>query len=100
MSAAAKKYTVDQKKWLDRQAAVKAGKPLAHQSFKNLAVTEDGDLLIGMSYSIEWKQYSCSAIETDGIRVNDPLRWDKYGGSLDGGSDLNLASVHNDVRTF
>ncbi len=92
-----KDYTPGEAKYAARRLAVNAGKPLAHQFFKNIAVTEDGALLIGMSYSIEWKQYSCSAIETDGIRVNDPLRWDKYGGSLDGGSDLNLPSVHNNV---
>lgn len=94
------KYTAGEAKYAARQQAVKAGKPNAHQFFKNLAVTEDGALLIGMSYSIEWKRYSCSAIETDGTRVNDPLQWDQYGGSLDGGIDLNLASVHNNVRTF
>ena len=93
-------YTQGEAKYAACKQAVKASKPNAHQFFKNLAVTEEGALLIGMSYSIEWKRYSCSAIETDGMRVNDPLQWDEFGGSLDGGSDLNLASVHNNVRTF
>lgn len=93
-------YTPGERKFADLVAALKAGKPNAHQLFKNLALTEDGDLLIGMSYSIEWERYSCSAVEVEGVRTNDTWRWDRHGGSLDGGSDLNLASVHDDVKTF
>lgn len=69
--------------------------------FKNVAVTKAGDFIIGLSYNLELQRYSCSAIEIDGVRFNDPRRWDKSGIALDSDcSDLNINSVHTSVRTI
>lgn len=94
-------YTAGETKYAARQLAVKAGRSNAMTYFKNVAVTKAGDFVIGLSYNLELQRYSCSAIEIDGIRHNDPMRWDKHGGSLDDDvSDLVMGSVHTSVRTI
>lgn len=93
-------YTPGERKFADLVKAVKAGKPNAAIYRKNSAVTLAGDLVIGLSYNIDLQRYSCSAIEIDGVRFNDPHRWDKDGIALDSDcSDLNINSVHTSVRT-
>lgn len=93
-------YTPGEQKYLARQLAVKAGKPNAMTYFKNVAVTKAGDFIIGLSYNFDLQRYSCSAIEIDGVRFNDPCRWDKDGIALDDDlSALNIDSVHTSVRT-
>ena len=93
-------YTKGEAKYLARQLAVKAGRPNAMTYFKNVAVTKAGDFVIGLSYNLELQRYSCSAIEIDGVRFNDPCRWDKSGKALEGDvSDLVMGSVHTSVRT-
>lgn len=92
-------YTAGERKYADLKKAVKAGKPNAIIYLKNSAVTEAGDFVIGLTYNIDLQRYSCSAIEIDGIRHNDPCRWDKSGKALDDGlSDLVLKSVNDGVR--
>lgn len=94
-------YTAGEAKYAARQLAVKAGKPNAMTYFKNVAVTKAGDFVIGLSYNLDLQRYSCSAIEIDGVRFNDPRRWDKSGIALDSDcSDLNINSVHTSVRTI
>lgn len=94
-------YTPGERKFADLVAALKAGKPNAMIYRKNSAVTENGDFIIGLSYHSKLQRYSCSAIEINGIRYNNPCRWDKYGGSLDDDlSDLVLGSVQVGVRTI
>jgi len=94
-------YTQGEQKYLARQQAVKAGRPNAMTYFKNVAVTKAGDFIIGLSYNLDLQRYSCSAIEIDGVRFNDPCRWDKSGKALEGDvSDLILGSVHSSVRTI
>ena len=94
-------YTLGERKFADLVAALKAGKPNAAIYRKNSAVTLAGDFIIGLSYSIALERYSCSAIEIDGVRFNDPCRWDKSGKALDDDlSDLVLASVSLSVRTI
>lgn len=94
-------YTKGEAKYLARQQAVKAGRPNAMTYFKNVAVTKAGDFIIGLSYNLDLQRYSCSAIEIDGVRFNDPCRWDKSGKALDCDfSDLRLGSVHTSVRTI
>lgn len=94
-------YTAGERKFADLVAALKAGKPNAMIYRKNSAVTENGDFIIGLSYHSKLQRYSCSAIEIDGVRFNDPCRWDKEGGALDDAvSDLVLKSVNDGVRTI
>ena len=94
-------YTKGEHKFANLVAALKAGKPNAAIYRKNSAVTLAGDFIIGLSYSIALERYSCSAIEIDGVRFNDPCRWDKSGKALDDDlSDLVLGSVHTSVRTI
>lgn len=94
-------HTKGEAKYAARQQAVKAGKPNAAIYFKNVAVTLAGDFVIGLSYNLELQRYSCSAIEIDGVRFNDPCRWDKSGKALEGDvSDLVMGSVHTSVRTI
>lgn len=94
-------YTAGEAKYAARQLAVKAGRPNAMTYFKNVAVTKAGDFVIGLSYNSKLQRYSCSAIEIDGVRFNDPHRWSKDGIALDGDcSDLLLTSVQVGVRTI
>ena len=94
-------YTLGEKEYAARQQAVKAGRPNAYTYFKNIAVTLAGDLVIGLTYSIDLQRYSCSAIKIDGVRYNEPCRWDKQGQPLDDNlSALNIGSVHEGVRTI
>lgn len=92
-------YSAGERKFAERVKALKAGKPNAYVYRKNIAVTKDGDFIIGLSYDISLERYSCSAIEHDGIRYNNPCRWNKWGKSLDCDiSDLLMGSVHEGVR--
>lgn len=94
-------YTPGEREYMERKQAVIDGKPNAYTYFRNVAVTLAGDLVLGLSYSIEWERYSCSAIEIDGIRYNNPCRWTKEGGAMDCDlSPLNLGSVQVGVRTI
>lgn len=94
-------YTPGERKYADLVKAVAAGKPNAVIYLKNSAVTVAGDFVVGLTYNIDLQRYSCSAIEIDGVRHNDPCRWDKHGGSLDDAvSDLNMDSISQGVRTI
>lgn len=95
------KYTPGEAEYLKRKAAVVAGKPNAYTYFKNVALTIDGVLCLGMTYSFERQCYSCTYTETDGVRdFGGSHRWDKEGVSLDSIiSDLDLESVNDGVRT-
>lgn len=94
-------YTAGERKYADLVKAVAAGKPNAVIYLKNSAVTLVGGFVVGLTYNINLQRYSCSAIEIDGIRHNDPCSWDKYGGSLDDAvSDLNIESISQGVRTI
>lgn len=94
-------YTPGERKFSDLVKAVKAGKPNAAIYRKNSAVTLAGDFIIGLTYNFDLQRYSCSAIEIDGVRFNDPKRWDKDGKALDCDvSDLVLGSVQVGVRTI
>jgi len=95
-----KKFTVGQKKWLELREAARASKPNAWAYFKNIALTVDGMLCVGMSYSAEWRRYSCTYLLGEDGKINtegDSRRWDCEGGSLDGGSDLNLETVSDAI---
>lgn len=97
----AAEYTHGERKFADRVLALKAGEPNAYVYRKNIAVTENGDFVIGLTYNTALERYSCSAIEFDGIRHNNPKRWGKDGEPLDGDlSPLLLASVHEGVRVI
>ena len=99
MKKDAAEYTAGERKFAERVAALKAGKPNAYSYRKNIAVTEDGDFVIGLTYNIALERYSCSAIEFDGIRYNHPKRWDKSGNPLEVDlSTLLLASVYEGVN--
>ena len=94
-------YTAGEAKYAARQLAVKAGRPNAMTCFKNVAVTKAGDFIIGLSYNLELQRYSCSAIEINRVRYNNPCRWDKSGQAIDDDlSDLVIGSVHTSVRTI
>lgn len=95
-------YTPGERKFADLVKAVKSGKPNAAIYRKNSAVTENGDFVIGLTYNVALQRYSCSAIETDGVRDNGKVcEWDREGGALyDDLSDLVLGSVHSGVRTI
>lgn len=94
-------YTPGEAKYAARQQAVKAGKPNAAIYFKNVAVTLAGDFIIGLTYNFDLQRYSCSAIEIDGVRFNNPMRWSKDGEPLDDDlSALNISSVQVGVRTI
>ena len=94
-------YTAGEAKYAARRQAVKDGKPNAYTYFRNVAVTLAGDYVIGLTYNIKLQRYSCSAIEINGVRFNDPMRWDKSGKAIDCDcSDLLIDSVHEGVRTI
>ena len=91
-------HTTEQTEWLQLRDDAKANKHLAVVRFNNTALTVDGDKCIGMSYSVDLSRYSCSYMQRAGERFNEPSRWDKEGGSLDGTSDLNMGTVQQGIR--
>lgn len=92
-------YTLGETEFAKCVAALNAGAPNAYVYRKNIAVTEAGDLVIGLTYNIELRRYSCTAIEIDGVRDNGKLcTWDAEGGALEADlSPLNIESVHEGV---
>lgn len=95
-------YTPGEAEFAKRVAALKAGAPNAYVYRKNIAVTEAGDFVIGLTYNIALQRYSASAIEIDGVRDNGKLcEWDKDGNALEADlNPLNIKSVHTSVRTI
>lgn len=91
-------HSTEQKEWLQVRNDAKAAKGNAAMRLNNMALTIDGEMCIGMSYSNEWRRYSCSYMQIDGKRINEPSRWDSQGISLEGRSDLNMGTVQDGVR--
>ena len=93
--------TVDQTQWLKMRDDAKAGKTNAAIRFNNSALTVDGQLCIGMTHNIKLRRYSCTYLQTDGVRdFGGACSWDSEGGSMDGLSDLNLKTIQDGVRTI
>lgn len=92
-------YTPGEREFAKCVAALKAGAPNAYVYRKNIAVTEAGDFVIGLTYNIELQRYSASAIEINGVRDNGKLcTWDKDGNALEADlSPLVIKSVHEGV---
>ena len=79
----------------------KAGRPNATMRFNNSALTTDGQLCIGMTHHIKLNRYSCTYLQTDGVRdFGGACSWDLEGGSLDGLSDLNLKTIQDGIRAI
>ena len=94
-------HTIDQTQWLKMRDDAKAGKPNAAIRFNNSALTTDGQLCIGMTHHIKLMRYSCTYMQTDGVRdFGSAGSWDLEGGSLDGLSDLNLKAIQDGIRTI
>lgn len=94
-------HTVDQTQWLKMREDAKAGRPNAVIRFNNSALTADGQLCIGMTYNIKLIRYSCTYLQTDGVRdFGGACSWDVEGGSLDGLSNLNLGTIQDGIRTI
>lgn len=94
-----KERTIDEEKWIKHMIAAEANKPNAHLYFKNMAVTVDGELCIGMTHDTQHNRYSCTYMEVGGVRdFGGCRRWDIHGGSLDGLSDLRLDTVQQGIR--
>lgn len=94
-----KKYTIDELEWIRRMRAAKAGKTNAQIYFNSIALTEDGELCLGMTHDTQHKHYSCTYMEMDGVRdFGGCRRWDLQGGSIDGLSDLRLDTVQVGIR--
>ncbi len=92
-------HTPEQKEWLERRKAIKDGKANAYAHFVNLALDNDGDLMMGMTYSHEWQRYTCTYTQSNGVRDFGGSRaWDNSGLSLDDSPGLNLKTVHEGVR--
>ena len=93
-------HTAEQTQWLKMRDDAKASKPNAAMRFQNMALTTDGQLCIGMTHDIKLRRYSCTHLQTDGVRdFSGACSWDNEGGSLDGLSDLNIATIQDGVRT-
>ncbi|WP_352309058.1 hypothetical protein [Psychrobacter sp. W2-37-MNA-CIBAN-0211] len=92
--------TLDEHRFEQLKQNAAQHKTNAQTRFNNMALTQAGELCIGMSRSNEWNRYSCSYMEVDGVRLNDPRRWDLYGNSSDHLSDLRLDTVQVGVRTI
>lgn len=90
--------TIEQEEWLQLRNDAKAGKGNAAMRLNSMALTIDGEMCIGMSYSNEWRRYSCTYMQIDSKRLNEPSRWDSQGISLEGRSDLNMGTVQDGVR--
>ena len=94
-------HTIDQTQWLKMRDDAKAGRPNAASRFNNSALTLDGQLCIGMTHNVKLMRYSCTYLQTDGIRdFGGSYSWDSEGGSLDGLSDLNLKTIQDGIRAL
>ena len=67
---------------------------------KNIAYTTDGTRCISMTKNKTWGYYSCLYVEIDGQRYVSSRKWDMQGNSLDGRSNLDLATVDIGVYTI
>jgi|GEM_PF-6620610 len=95
-----KAFTAGQKEWLKRRDAARANKPNAWAYFKNIALTVDGVLCVGMSYNHDLQRYSCTYLIGEDGKIDtegDSHRWDAEGGALTDCADLNLGSVSDSI---
>jgi hypothetical protein len=67
---------------------------------KNIAYTTDGTRCISMTKNKTWSYYSCLYVEVGGRRYVSNRQWDMQGNSLDGRSNLDLATVQSGVYTI
>lgn len=94
-----KEHTPEQKRWLAMREKIRSGDDADYYVFRNLALNMNGDMCIGMSYSVEWQRYSCTHTDRNGVRdFGGSYRWDKNGISLDGDIDLNMKTVQQGIR--
>ncbi|WP_227430433.1 hypothetical protein [Psychrobacter sp. I-STPA6b] len=93
-------YTPEQNQWLKMRTAFRANKSHECHGFKNMAVTKDGQLCIGMTLNKTWSHYSATYTQKDGVRSFESREWDLQGKSLDGFADLNMATVNKGVYTI
>ena len=91
--------TPDQKKYYGLRRKIAAGQTLLNQDIKNLALTVDGHLCVGMTLNRTWGHYGSWAIETNGVREIRREEWDLNGRSLTGFSDLDMTTISKGVNT-
>ena len=98
-----KEFTAGQKEWLKRRTAARQNEPNAHAYFNNIALTVDGVLCVGMSYSRDWRYFGCTYTMNDDGSINRETgshRWDIEGGALTDCADLNLKSISDGIYKY
>ena len=93
-------YTPSEKKWVAMRDAEKAHKYHLCYGFHNYALTTKGEGVIGLT-KINNKRYSALYLEQgDDWQTGISLSWDLQGRALENHADLNMGSVHKQVRVI
>lgn len=88
-------------RWHEQQELYKRQPSKEPPSFKNSALTVDGELCIGMTHNKSVGYYACTYTELNGVRdFGGSRRWSLKGEAEDGGSDLQVDTVQLGIHTI
>ncbi|MDO5769738.1 MAG: hypothetical protein Q4P13_09555 [Psychrobacter sp.] len=85
--------TDDSKKYWQLREDAANNLPNADIYLRNIALTVDGSLCLGMTHNVTWGYYTARYIQRGGLRKAVNLQWDLSGKSADGFSDLDMNTV-------
>lgn len=93
--------TPEYERWHEQQELYKRQPSKEPPSFKNSALTVDGELCIGMTHNKSVGYYACTYTELNGVRdFGGSRRWSLKGEAEDGGSDLLIDTVQLGIHTI
>ncbi|WPJ30546.1 hypothetical protein [Pseudoalteromonas phage vB_PalP_Y7] len=88
-------------RWHEQRELYKRQPSKEPPSFKNSALTVDGELCIGMTHNKSVGYYACTYTELNGVRdFGGSRRWSLKGEAEDGGSDLLIDTVQLGIHTI
>lgn len=93
--------TPEYERWHEQQALYIKKPSKEVPSFKNSALTEAGELCIGMTVNKQVGYYGCTHTQLNGVRdFGGARRWTLKGASTDGNSDLLLDTVQMGIHSI
>lgn len=93
--------TPEYERWHEQEALYKTKPSKEPPSFKNSALTIEGELCIGMTHNKSVGYLACTYTQLNGVRdFGGSRRWSLNGEAEDGGSDLQVDTVQLGIHTI
>lgn len=93
--------TPEYERWHEQEALYKTKPSKEPPSFKNSALTIEGELCIGMTHNKSVGYLACTYTQLNGVRdFGGSRRWNLQGEATDAGSDLLIETVQLGIHTI